>query len=220
MDSVSYGFTTLIIDFLFTAFCYLGIPLILTAIIFKKTKLVRANVVIIINAIIIFIAFSIIAFFQGRSSSNVIAPVFWSGIAFFITRKVYGRNAKKCPHCSKMSNTDPCEFCGEPYKPQQSSPEKKNANVVLILDRNGVESDWISFEVYLDNAPYFVSSENKTLLAIPKGLHEVYYKDHGKKNPVLSFEVFDLNEIITITCVMLDKNHISAYITDHSPQIE
>lgn len=218
MDSASYGLSSLLIDMLFTAFCYLGIPLIITAIIYKKTKLVRSDIVIIVNALVVFVIFSAIAFLQGRSSSNVLAPFIWSSIAFCIARKKYGRNAKKCTHCHKLSNTDPCEHCGVPYKPQVATSEQRVSNVVLFLDRNGVDFDWISFEVYLDNAPYFVSSETATRLVIPAGKHEVYYKFRGSKRPVLNFEVIDLNEIITITCSLIDKNHISASVTDRSPR--
>lgn len=216
----SFSMTALVLDLLFTGFIYLGIPLIITAIIFKKTKLVRADIIIIINAVFFFFVLSLIMFLRDGKISSVAAPFIWSGFGFLITKKIYGRNASKCPHCHKYTNTDPCELCGEPFKPLTIPPDKRIANVVLLLDRNGVESDWISFEVYLDNAPYFVSSVKGTRLAIPSGHHEVYYKVRGSKIPVVSFDVFDMNEVITITCMLLDKNHISASITDRSPRIE
>ena len=65
-----------------------------------------------------------------------------------------------------------------------------------------------------------MSSIKGTRLAIPAGSHEVYYKVRGSKIPVMNFDISDMNEVITITCVLLDKNHISASITDRSPRTE
>lgn len=210
----------IVLDTVITIFFYLAVPLIITSIVFKKTNLVRYRQVIIINAVVIFIIFSVIAFFQGRASSNVFAAFLWPSIAFFIAKKIYGRNAKKCPHCHKLSNTDPCEFCGEDFKPTPQATEKKPANVILKFDKNGVDFEWISFEIFLDDLSWFVSHVKDTRLCLAVGAHDIYYKFHGSKIPVLKFDIPDMNEVITITCMLLDKNHISASITERSPRTE
>ena len=218
---INYGL--LFLDLLVTAFAYLGIPLIICSIVFHKKQYVRYTRIIVINAIVVFFLFSFITYINGNGVSRGVSTLLWSGIAYAICRGTYDKKQNICPNCKKPSPGEFCTHCGAKLKEEPLTASEKHAkvikqaNCIVRLDLNQIETEWTVFEVYIDDNPHFISCKKDSGFDLSLGEHHIYYKDWMKKVPVLDFSIGE-NEVVRIVCSLVDKTHITATVADRLPK--
>lgn len=218
-----FDYGTLVSNFLSTLFFYLGIPLIICGIVFAKKSKVRYKRIIIINAVIMFVIFSIIHYFSGSGIANPVAAVLWSFVASSICKKTFSMKLVECPACGRQFAGDFCTYCGAKLNEEPLTASEKNAkaleqaNCIIRLDLNQIKTEWTTFEIYIDDTPHFISYKKDTCFNLPLSNHQVSYKHRLSKIPVLNFAIGE-NEVVRIVCSLVDKNHITAAVTDRSPK--
>ncbi len=128
--SYSINFASIFLSLGLTVFFYLAIPLIISALIYKKKQYVRYTRVIIINAIVVFILFSALNYSSGQGVGNTTAALLWSLITFFICRGVYDKKQTACPACKKPSpvESESCLHCGAKLSGGEPSVSGESSN--------------------------------------------------------------------------------------------